>query len=113
MKTYNCINCGTESIFQHSKSNKYCSTPCQHQHRYEHIKKSQIEEGKLNSHHSKPLLIRYISERDGYKCSCCGISDWLKKPICLDIDHIDGNNKNNFPNNLRLLCPNCHRQAPT
>lgn len=28
--------------------------------------------------------------------------------VPLDIDHIDGNHKNNTENNLRLLCPNCH-----
>jgi 5-methylcytosine-specific restriction endonuclease McrA len=27
----------------------------------------------------------------------------------LDIDHIDGDHKNNKKNNLRTLCSNCHR----
>lgn len=27
----------------------------------------------------------------------------------LDVDHIDGNKKNNDPNNLQTLCANCHR----
>ena len=112
MKTYKCINCMKESFFQHSKTNKYCSVVCQHQYQYEHIKKPLIESGKLNQS-SLPVLIKYVSERDGYKCSACGISDWLGKPISLDLDHIDGNNKNNFPSNWRFLCPNCHRQTPT
>ena len=29
--------------------------------------------------------------------------------IQLDVDHIDGNNKNNDINNLQTLCANCHR----
>lgn len=32
------------------------------------------------------------------------------KPI---LDHIDGNKKNNTPQNLRYLCPNCNSQQPT
>jgi 5-methylcytosine-specific restriction endonuclease McrA len=27
----------------------------------------------------------------------------------LDVDHIDGNKKNNDPSNLQTLCSNCHR----
>ena len=27
----------------------------------------------------------------------------------LDVDHIDGNSKNNDPDNLQTLCANCHR----
>ena len=112
MKTYNCTYCGTESLFQHSKFNKYCGPVCQGKHRYETVKKPLVEGGKLGKS-SLPILIRYITERDGYKCNCCGLFDWLGEPISLDLDHIDGNNKNNFPDNLRLLCPNCHRQTPT
>lgn len=113
MKKYNCLHCGKESLFQHSKDNKYCGASCMHQYRYEHVKKPLIEEGKVNAQSSLPLLIRYVSERDGYKCNRCNLTEWLGDPISLDLDHIDGNNKNNLPYNLRLLCPNCHRQTPT
>ena len=30
-------------------------------------------------------------------------------PCQLDVDHIDGDNKNNNPDNLQTLCANCHR----
>lgn len=46
-----------------------------------------------------------------YKCSICNIDTWLEKHITLEIDHIDGNNKNNDFSNLRYLCPNCHSQT--
>lgn len=46
-------------------------------------------------------------------CEECGIDNWLGKKITLEIDHIDGNTKNNSPENLKLLCPNCHSQTPT
>ena len=45
------------------------------------------------------------------KCSICGLTSWLNKPIVLQLHHIDGNNNNNNLNNLQLLCPNCHSQT--
>ena len=48
-----------------------------------------------------------------YRCDICGISEWRKKSISLELDHIDGNKHNHKINNLRLLCPNCHSQTDT
>lgn len=46
-----------------------------------------------------------------YKCSICGINTWLNKPLTLQLDHINGDNRDNRIENLRLLCPNCHSQT--
>jgi len=64
--------------------------------------------------HSHRLKLRLL--REGLMsaiCAMCGLSQWLDGPIPLELDHIDGNNKNNNLNNLRLLCPNCHAKTPT
>ena len=53
-----------------------------------------------------------IKEQQG-RCNRCGISEWNSSPITLEMDHIDGNSKNNERTNLECLCPNCHSQTPT
>lgn len=47
------------------------------------------------------------------ECAVCGLKDWLGSPISFDLDHINGDNFDNRIENLRWLCPNCHRQTPT
>lgn len=45
-------------------------------------------------------------------CEKCGLdSVWQNEKIILEVDHIDGNWKNNLPSNIRFLCPNCHSQT--
>ncbi len=65
-------------------------------------------------HSSSNLLKRLINEEyKEYKCEGCGISEWLGKPLSLQLEHIDGNHLNNSFENLKILCPNCHSQTIT
>lgn len=48
------------------------------------------------------------------KCSNCSQGpEWCGLSLTIEVDHIDGNNLNDVPDNLRFLCPNCHSQQST
>lgn len=70
------------------------------------IEKYLNNEIQITSHKlRKRLLEEGIFE---YKCSCCGLKEWLNQPIPLELHHKDGNKNNNNLENLELRCPNCH-----
>lgn len=49
-----------------------------------------------------------------YVCVDCGLGgEWNGFALTLEVDHIDRDNRNNEPDNLRFLCPNCHSQYGT
>ena len=49
----------------------------------------------------------------GHFCQKCGIHTWQDQPLTLELEHIDGDHRNNSRENLTLLCPNCHSQTKT
>jgi hypothetical protein len=53
-----------------------------------------------------------LQER-GHRCESCLLETWMEKPIPLEMEHVDGDSRNNVKDNLKLLCPNCHAQTPT
>ena len=114
MKTFNCKNCIKENKWSYSTTNTYCDNKCQREYEYSQRIKNWLTEGQANFGNQTPRWAkRYLLEQCDGKCQICGISEWNEKPIVLECDHIDGDHKNNAPNNLRMICPNCHSQTDT
>lgn len=67
------------------------------------------------SRREKPHMLKRALIGSGipYRCAMCGNEGtWLGVPLTLEVDHIDGDFHNNCRDNLRFLCPNCHRLTP-
>jgi hypothetical protein len=58
---------------------------------------------------------RWLMETSGSACSKCGWSEvnTYSNTIPLEVHHLDGDSSNNRPENLQLLCPNCHSLTST
>jgi hypothetical protein len=101
-----CLYCGGLCV------KKYCSYSCHQEKRKEEYKEKILSNDPLISNR---LYRKFLIEEYGAKCMECG---WDKvNPITkncpIELEHIDGNSRNNELNNLKLLCPNCHSLTPT
>lgn len=75
------------------------------------IKRIFINGSVVTNDRLKHYLIEYLCVQ--YECAECGLSEWNGKFISLELHHINGVNTDNRPENLQLLCPNCHSQTDT
>jgi hypothetical protein len=48
-----------------------------------------------------------------YKCYLCGLDQWYGKRITLEVEHKNGNPRDDRRENLEFICPNCHSQTDT
>ena len=64
---------------------------------------------------TKSFVKRYLLQTRGERCELCGFTvvNSATGNTVIQMDHTDGNCFNNDPDNLRLLCPNCHSMTPT
>lgn len=48
------------------------------------------------------------------QCADCGVrAEWRGRPMSLQVDHVNGDFRDNRRENLRFLCPNCHATTNT
>lgn len=78
-----------------------------------------VQESKGKNYLGRQVYARYCSSCKRQKtkgngllkidksCEKCNFKP--EHPSQMDIDHIDGNHKNNDSSNLQILCANCHR----
>jgi AraC-like DNA-binding protein len=59
--------------------------------------------------HIKARLIKEGPK--AHRCESCGLSEWLGRPLGLELHHINGDGRDNRLENLMLLCGNCHGQT--
>lgn len=92
---------------------KYCSIVCQHDYEQKQWIAAWLAGRvlKVFPRRVKAALIRLRGE----KCEICG---WAERNIKtqnvpIELEHSDGNYENNSPENVKLLCPNCHALTPT
>lgn len=110
----NCLNCNKEI----DNKKKFCNNKCQKEYQYnEYIKewKANNKNGLRGEYQISSYIKTYLFKKYNYKCARCG---WGEKnmytnKIPLEIEHIDGNYKNNSEENLIVLCPNCHSLTST
>lgn len=73
----------------------------------DNFSKTLFEYGGTGSHKQALILER------GHKCESCGLEEWKNEKIPLELEHNDGDNRNNVKENLKLLCCNCHALTST
>lgn len=107
LKLIKCYNCG-----KLTSTKKYCCLLCKIEYEYRE-KVSKWLSGEISgtgNNGYQGFVKKYFLEKFNRKCSKCG---WEEvNPYTglhpLHLHHIDGKWSNNRPENLELLCPNCH-----
>ena len=66
---------------------------------------------KTSRSHLKMRLIKAGLKEN--RCERCGITEWMGKPLMMELHHINGDRTDNRLENLQFLCGNCHAQTPT
>ena len=111
-KHKSCKQCNKE--IHHDRS--YCSQRCHKDHtKYQKIEqwlKGEIDVSTVQG--CSDTIKKYLLEQCNHKCPKCG---WggvhpVTGKVPLEVNHIDGDSKNNRPENLEILCPNCHSLTP-
>lgn len=116
-KERECPRCGIRKRMHPNQ--KHCSQTCDAQAKREEKVKLWLAgydvetmRGKTGTAH---WIRDYLLEQSNHKCSKCGwdeINQFTGKSP-LELEHKDGDFTNNSPDNLEILCPNCHALTPT
>jgi hypothetical protein len=110
-----CLACGKEVD---RLGGIYCNRVCQGDYSYQTMV-ALWREGKITICHKgggiRNWFRRYVIEVRGEKCEKCG---WCERnpvtnKVPLELHHMGGKWQDSSPENLQVLCPNCHALTPT
>ena len=101
-----CQRCGAEKPDKRTKM-PYCSNTCRQEHEVDRWLAGELDG---NRKYDCCEYVRRGAERiQGRTCRSCDIvSVRPEVSLVLQLNHIDGNWRNNSPDNVELLCPTCH-----
>ena len=103
-----CSFCGKKFKYRKSTSfGKYCSNKCQVKLKQKTIKEEWFS-GKRNTGQTRSVLKNILVEMYGHICMSCNLSVWKDCPIALELDHKNGDPSDDRPENVWVICPNCH-----
>ena len=110
--TFVCAYCGVENV---GKKGKYCNSVCNAESKKFDI--SAWLKGEITGETflgCSRAIKQYLLDQCDHKCPKCGWGEThpTTGTIPLELNHIDGDSKNNRPENLEILCPNCHSLTP-
>lgn len=111
-----CKYCGKE-LTSKQHCNIYCSMECANNAKVQ----KKIDSWLIGEYNGQQIdgtisktIREYLLKKTNYHCEKCGwgeINPTTGK-VPLEIHHKDGNYLNNRPENLEVLCPNCHSLTP-
>jgi hypothetical protein len=106
----NCKYCNEIIRGRKQRENLFCDNKCRLAD-LDKIRNTDFEQGKLSSVVAKKVLV----SQHGLQCMECGWDkiNSVSNKCPVELEHMDGNSQNNLPENLKLLCPNCHSLTPT
>lgn len=114
IREFLCLNCNTQFSYRRSGGNKFCNMKCAGEY---NRKQSIINwlSGNVvgwtgQARNLKRFIREYLKGSRGSACIKCGWDE--RHPVdgnsLTEINHIDGDAENCVPENLEILCPNCH-----
>lgn len=114
MKLNICKNCNKEYSKGKGSLGIYCSNKCQGDFKYKksiELWLSGVKKGWSGKTRTlSPFIRKWLKDTRGSKCCKCGWNEKhsLDNKSLTEINHIDGDAENCSPENLEILCPNCH-----